>query len=296
MSIDIGAAFSDGVDEFLSLKGAALAGIFFVVSILGSLATGSLILAFANRLEGQPDVTPEMIDQFRAQAQFGLDIGLGPSIGLLLVLGLVGELARVVAIRSLADQSANSLLPRHYSNGLLELFVYRVLTTIVVLILYGVLLLVLFAPAALFAPLALLIPLVAIPVLIYVAIALYFAPIAVVVDEIGPLDAISKAWSYAKGNRLNLVAIAIGVFIVSFVISAPNLLFSGVTDAGQLGADAITASPITVVAAGVFGSLSTVFTLAVATTTYLQLSFDGNDGPNAGRSANADQFGTETEF
>jgi MFS family permease len=296
MSIDIGAAFSDGVDEFLSKKGGALAGIFFLVSILSSLAGGSLILAVANTLEGRPDVRPEMIEQIRSQAQFGLEIGIGPSIALLVGLGLVAELARVVAIRALADQSANALRPQHYSNGLLKLFLYRVLATIVVLVLYGVLLLVMFAPAIVFAPAALLSILIGVPVLLYVAIALYFAPIAVVVDESGPLDAISDVWSHAKGNRLNLVAIAIGVFIVSFVISAPNLLFSGVTDAGQLGADAITASPVAVVATGVFGSLSAVFTLAVATSTYLQLSFDGDDTRDAGGSANADQFGTETEF
>lgn len=296
MSIDIGAAFSDGVDEFLSKKGGALAGIFFLVSILSSLAGGSLIIAIANTLEGQPDVTPEMIDQVRSQAQFGLDIGLAPSIVLLLTLGFVAELARVVAIRALADRSSSTLLPRHYSNGILKLFLYRLITSIIVSILYGVLLLVMFAPAVVFAPAALLTMLVGIPVLLYVAIALYFAPIAVVVDEIGPLDAISNAWSYANGNRLNLVAIAIGVFIVSFVISAPNLLFSGVTDAGQFGAEAITASPIAVVATGVFGSLSAVFTLAVATSTYLHLSPGDDDTPNAGGNANADQFGSETEF
>lgn len=296
MSIDIGAAFNDGVDEFLSWKGGALAGIFFVVSILGSLATGSLILAFANRIQGQPDVGPEVIEQVRSQAQFGLDVGLGPAVLLLLSLGLVAELARVVAIRALADQSASTLLPRHYSKGLLKLLLYRVITTIIVSILYGVLLLVMFAPAIVFAPAALLSILVGIPVLLYVAIALYFAPIAVVVDETGPIDAISDVWSHAKGNRLNLVAIAIGVFIVSFIISAPNLLFSGVTDAGQFGAEAITASPIAVVATGVFGSLSAVFTLAVATSTYVQLSFDGDDTRDAGGNATADQFGTETEF
>ena len=292
MTIDIGTAFSDGVDEFLSLKGAALAGIFFVVSILSSLVTGSLILAFAELLESEPEITAAQLEQLRAQAQFGLDVGLGPALALLLGFGLVAELARVVAIRALADQSASKLLPRHYSDGILKLFAYRVLVVIVLFVLYAVLAVVLFAPAAFFPPLALL----TIPVLLYVAIALYFAPIAVVVDEVGPLDAISDAWTYAKGNRLRLVAIAIGVIVISFVITVPNLLFSGATGAGEFGADAITASPVAVVVSGVFGSVSTVFTLAVATSTYLQLSFDGTDGPNAGRNANADQFGTETEF
>jgi hypothetical protein len=292
MSIDIGQAFSDGVDEFLSLKGAALAGVFFVVTLVSSLASGSLILGIAETLEGEPEVTAMQLEQLRSQAQFGLDIGIGPSIVLLIAFGLVAEFARIVAISALADRSTGSLRPRHYSNGILKLFAYRVLVTIVAFVLYGVLALVLFVPTGLFPPLVLL----TVPIFLYVAIALYFAPIAVVVDEVGPLDAISNAWSYAKGNRLSLVAIAIGVFVISFVITLPNLLFSGGMDAGQLGADAITASPVAVVVSGVFGSLSAVFTLSVATSTYRQLSFDDGDAPNAGRDANADQFGTETEF
>jgi hypothetical protein len=292
MSIDIGQAFSDGVDEFLSRKGAALAGVFFVVTLVSSLASGSLILAIAETIEGEPEVTATQLEQLRSQAQFGLDIGIGPSIVLLIAFGLVAELARIVAISALADGSSNRLRPRHYSNGILKLFVYRVLVTIVVFVLYGVLALVLFAPTTLFPPLILL----TIPVFLYVAIALYFAPIAVVVDESSPLDAISNAWTYAKGNRLSLVAIAIGVFVVSFAITLPNLLFSGSMDAAQLGAEAITASPIAVVVSGVFGSLSTVFTLSVATCTYLQLAGDAADDSNMGRTADADQFGTETEF
>lgn len=290
MSIDIGAAFGDGVDEFLSRKGAALAVVFFLVSIASSLATGSFVLAIADRLQRTGEVTQFQLEQLRAQAQFGLDVGLGPAVVLLLGLGLVAELARVVAIRALADTSTSALRPEHYTGGILRLYIYRVLVSIVLLVLYAVLGVVLLAPAAIFPPLVLLV----VPVFLYVAIALYFAPIAVVVDETGPLDAISNAWTYAKGNRLNLVAIAIGVIVVSFVITAPNLLFTGVTDAGESGVNAITSSPIAVVVSGVFGSLSTVFTLAVATSTYRQLAAGGS--LDAGGAENADQFGTETEF
>lgn len=292
MSIDIGAAFSDGIDEFLSKKGAMLMGLFVIVGLAGSLATGSVLQAIANAVEGTEGVSPAVAEQLRAQAQFGFDIGLRSAIMLFLVYGLGAELARIVGIRALADSTTNTVLPEHYTGNVLTLFLYRVILAVVLFILYGVLALVLVLPSVFFLPLALF----AMPLFLYVALALYFAPIAVVVDEVGPLDAITRAWEYAKGNRLNLLAIAIGVVVISFVLSAPNLLFTGVATANDTGVTAITQSPIAVVVSSVFTALSTVFSLAVATSTYLQLSVDSGDAPNAGGSANADQFGTETEF
>jgi hypothetical protein len=290
MSIDIGAAFSDGIDEFLSKKGVVLAGVFFVVNLLNSLTVGSVLLALANAIEGTPDASPAVIRQLRAQAQFGLDIGMGRAIVVFVAFLLAAEFARIVAIRSLADTNTDSLLPRHYTGNLLTLFVYRIIVGVILFILYGVLALLALAPGVMFAPLALL----TVPVLIYVAIGLYFAPIAVVVDEIGPLDAIARAWEYAKDNRLKLVAIAIGVAVISFIITAPNLLFSGVTAANETGLTAITRSPVAVIVSGVFGSLSTVFTLSIATSTYLQLA-SANEPPEGG-AASSDQFTTETQF
>jgi len=177
-------------------------------------------------------------------------------------------------------------------DDLAAIFLHRVLAAIVTFALLAVsAILLLFVPIAIFPPLVLL---TVVPFL-YIAIGLYFATYAVTIDEVGALEGVAGGWQYAKGNRIKLALIAVGVFVVQFVIGIPSLLF---VDFGAVGGGletTIQRTPIALALTAIVGAIGTVFQIAVAAQTYLHLG-SADVPPRGPDGTETDQFSGETQF
>lgn len=290
MAIDIGAVFEEGFDELLSRKGLVVGAVFALVSLVSTVLTQSLGLAVLDVVAEQGTADPAALAQAREQIQYGFEIGLGIATVALVLFALLSEVFRVVAVRAFGDRSTSALERRHYTGGVLRLYVYRVLTGILLLFLYVFLFVVLILPAAIFPPIGF----VTVPLFIYVFLPLYLAPIAVVVDEVGPVEGIQRVWDYGSGNRIRIFLIALGVGVVNFIIGLPTSLLSGSNPYQDGGAAAIASSAPALFVTILVGAISSAFVIAMGVATYTNLKDDA--APPAETAGGSQEFGSNTQF
>lgn len=302
MSLDPAAVFSDGIDEFLSRKALALAVLFAFVGALGSIAGDTFGIATIDWTldvvsqtggEGAAD-TRDQLRQQRERLAWGLDLPLGQAAVLVVASFLVGELARIGAVRALADADATELSVDHFTANVGRIFLNRV----VVALLSGVVLLAtgfatVFVPSLFFQPLAFL----GLLPFVYVAIGLYFASFAVTLDEDGPIEGLRRAWQLASGNRLVLALIALAVALLTFVVGIPTAFLISIDPGTEGLATTIERTPTALVASALVGAITTVFRVAIAAATYLHL-VDAERGTNrrAGADVHVDEFDADTRF
>lgn len=276
MPLDIGSIFRTALDEFLTRKAGILLGVFLVVGVFGSIAGDSFALASLESLadavrETQGSLPPDLSDQVdaqREQLRWALEVGFGTASVLLVTSFLVGELARIPAVRGLADTTTDTLDRSHYATNVGSIFLNRVLVAIITFVLVAVTaLLTVVIPGAIFAPLALL----GVVPLLYVVLGLFFASYAVTIDEDSALDGIQRSWRYVNGNRLRLLLIGLVVLVVTFLLGLPMGLLLGLdgTTGGLMAT--LERSPAALVVGAVTGTITTVFTIAVAAQTYREL-------------------------
>jgi MFS family permease len=298
MSIDIGAVFEDGLHEWVTRKGAILVGLFVVVGVLGSVASDSLGLAIIDALvdfardqgEPLPPESQEQLDATRENLGWALEVGVGAALALLVASFLVGEFVRIGAVRALADRSTDAFERQHYAENALSIFLHRIAAAIVTFVLLAVAFLItVFVPGLLFGPLAFL----GLVPFLYVAIGLYFASFAVTIDEKSALDGIQYGWQLADGNRLNLVAITIGVVVVSFVISIPTFFFLDFGTGGGLEVS-IRRTPLALVGSALVGGVQSVFRLAIGAQAYTHLVEDHERDDEF--KVPDDELGDDTQF
>ncbi|MFC6951330.1 hypothetical protein [Halorubellus litoreus] len=275
MSIEPRVVFQDGIDAFLSRKAVALGALFVVVGTLASVAVDSLGLSLSEALlaaarEQGPvpaDVQAEYA-RLREQLAWAADVSVAGAFWLFVASVATGEVARIGAIRALADEESDDLRVEHFSRRFLRVFANR----IVVAILTAVVLAVTAIPTLLlpsivseFLALLGLVP------FAYVLVGVYFASFAVTLDDDGPLEAFTRSWSLAAGNRVPLVLVALGVLAVTLAFSLPTVVALPLpTGTGSLAA-AVAASPAGFAVAAITGAIAAVFRIAIATHAYRQL-------------------------
>lgn len=256
MSLDIGAAITEGVRRLRSRDGIALVGAFLVVGVLSSVAGQSLLVAFAEtmlELAQSPDAPPgtdvetlrEQVQQARANAPLALDVPVQVALGLVFLLGIVAEALRIVAIRIFYGETGGR--PDGLTRNLVFATVNGFLGGIVVYALVGIGLLLLVVPG------------------IFLAIALFFVRQEIAVEDRNFIDAMAESWALTRGNRLNLLAFVL-ILGVLFVLSQALLtLVVGVTGSNVAGT-AINS---------IVSSAVAVFSVAATTRAYAQLKGEG---------------------
>lgn len=300
MSIDVRSVLEDGLDAFLSKKAAVLIGLFVGFGALSSVAGDTFGLAVLDTIttvltEQGGQLPPEAVQQLeeqRRQLGWALGVGIGPALALLVLSFFVGELARIGAVRALADDTTNDLERRHYTKNVVSIFLNRILAAIITFVLLAVSAGILIGiPGAIFPPLVLL---TFVPFL-YIAVGLYFASFAVTIDEVGALEGVSRGWEYAKGNRIKLVLIALAVAVVQFIVGIPTVLFVDFAAVGEGLGTTIQRTPGALIITVLVSGVNSVFQIAVASQTYIHLGNGGRDqrGPSTNES---DQFTGETQF
>lgn len=275
MSIDPRVVFQDGIDAFLSRKAVALGALFVVVGVLASVAVDSLGLALADatlaaaRDQGTvPGDVQAEYDRLREQLAWAADVSVAGAFWLFVASVVVGETARIGAIRALADADADAVAIEHFSRGFLRVFANRV----AVAVLTSVVLAVTAVPTLLLpAALSELLALVGLVPFLYVLVGVYFASFAVTLDDDGPLEALSRSWSLAAGNRVPLALVAVGVLAVTLAFSLPTVVALPLPSGSGSLAASVASAPAGFAVAAVTGAVAAVFRVAVATHAYRHL-------------------------
>jgi hypothetical protein len=252
MSLDIGAAITEGVERLRGRDGLVLVGAFVVVGVLSSVAGQSLLVELAEaslEVAQSPDAPPgtdvealrDQVRQVRANAPLAVDVSPGAAFGLAFLLGILAEALRIVAIRvfyTARGERPDGLgrnLPFATVNGFLGGIVVYALTALglVFLVVPGV----------------------------FLALALFFVRQEIAIEDRNFVDAMAESWTLTKGSRLNLFGL---VLILAVLFGVNQLLPAAV--AGSIGVDVAG----TVVGA-VVSPVVTVFGIAATTRAYAQL-------------------------
>lgn len=260
MSLDIGAAISEGVDRLLSRDGLVLVGAFLVVGVLSNVAMQSLFVGFAEailELAQSPDAPPEMdvetlreqVRQARANSPLAVEISPTVAVGLVFLLAIVAEALRIVAVRIFYAASGDrpsdlrQNLAFATANGFLGGIVVSVLVLVgfVFLIVPGV----------------------------FLALVLFFVRQEIAVENRNFVDAMAESWALTRGNRLNLFGLAVVLLVVIGVATFLPTLVASV--AGS--------STASVVLNAIVSPVVTVFGIAATTRAYAQLKAESSGEP-----------------
>ncbi len=280
MSLDIGAALSRGLDRTVKKNGLILVGVFFLVNVVQSIVSESLLQQFLEdlfddfRAEASSQEAVDAIEQAEGQIAEAFPLGfldgvpVGALAGLWLALAVVGIVVNIGAIRTFVSDQTDRLPSEYFTRRLL----WTLLNLIVGLVIYGVVV----AIGLVF----LIIP------GIFLAVAFFFYNYEIIVEEKNVIDAFSSSWSLTSGNRLLLFVLGLVLFLLSAVATnVVGFVLPTDTVAGSLLNTLINTS-------------ITVFGIAVAAQAYNQLRNDGDDdvpdptmdqGPGYGQGPQAGQ-------
>ena len=251
MSLDIGAAITEGVERLRSRDGLVLAGAFLVVGVLSSVATQSLTvelseaaLEFAQSPGAPPETDVEalreQVEQARAGSPLAIDISVGAAFGLAFLLGIVAEAIRILAIRVFYAPAGDR--PDDLASGLAFATVNGFLGGIVVAVLVIIGFALLVVPG------------------VFLALVLFFVKQEIAVENRNFVDAMAKSWALTRGSRLKLLGLAVVLIVVGVVAFLPTVVASV---AGS--------SAVSLVVGAVVSPVVAVFGIAATTRAYAQL-------------------------
>lgn len=251
MSLDIGAAITEGVERLRSRDGLLLVGTFLIVGVLSSVATQSLTVEISEaalEFAQSPDAPPgtdvetlrEQVEQTRAGSPLAIDISVGAAFGLAFLLGIVAELVRIVAIRvfyaPVGDRPDD--LTRSLAFATVNGFLGGIVVTVLVVIGFALLI----VPG------------------VFLALAFFFVKQEIAVEDRNFVDAMAESWALTRGDRLNLLGLAIVLLVIGFLAFLPTVIAS------------VAGSPFASLVVGTIVSpVVAVFGIAATTRAYAQL-------------------------
>jgi len=262
MSLDIGAAVTEGVRRLRSRDGLVLVGAFLVVGVLSSVAGQSLLVELAEaslEVAQSPDAPPgtdveqlrEQVRQVRTGAPLAVDVSPAVAFGLVFLLGILAEALRIVAVR--VFYAVPGERPADLRGNLVFATVNGFLGGIVVYALTAIGLVLLVVPG------------------VFLAVALFFVRQEIAIEDRNFVDAMAESWTLTRGSRLNLfgfLLILAILLVVSQAVSAVTVASTGSSVGG------------TVVGA-IVSPLLTVFGIAATTRAYAQLKAEEDTGEPA---------------
>jgi hypothetical protein len=269
MSLDIGAAITEGVDRLLSRNGLVLVGAFLVVGVLSSVATQSLTVGLSEaalEFAQSPDAPPgtdvetlrEQVEQTRAGSPLALDISAGLAFGLAFLIGILAETLRIVSIRLFYTPAGER--PADLTSGLAFATVNGFLGGIVVAVLVVLGLVFLIVPG------------------VFLALAFFFVKQEIAVEDSNFVDAMADSWALTRGERLNLLGLAIVLLVIGFVAFLPTI-----------AASVAGSSTASLAVGAIVSPIVTVFGIAATTRAYAQLK--GMEPADPGEAEESEEVG-----
>jgi len=244
MSLQVGAAFRDGIDDLTSQSGVLFVAVFVVLGLVNTVLSQSLSLAaneyFISQLD-QPEAAMQQPGGFGQGTALAVDVPLAVAAGLLLLLSVVAVTVSIAAIRAFASDSPEAIPPEATRN-LLKTTLIAIAASIVsgIATVIGFVFLI-------------------IPGLILV-ILFYFIQQEIALNDSGVIESIQGSIGLVTDNVVGVVAIAIILFVLSIILSVPSILSPG--------------SAVVILVTVVIGQVVSVFNLAVVTSAYQQAAED----------------------
>lgn len=243
MSLDIGAALSDGLDRTFKRNALILMGAFLLIGLVSTVASQTMNAGMMSQFpqSGTGDIPPGFPGTGEGTYPLSLSV-LWPVAALVsLLMAVVAEAVRIVAVRTLVSDETETVPGEFVRHNIGLATVNSFVGNIVagVLIVIGLVLLI--VPG------------------VFLALSFFFVRQEIAVEDKNFIDALADSWSLASGDRIELLALAIVLAVIGLVVGSPTavLLFL---------------SPLIGAIVGVvLGAVTTVFGIAVAARAYDQL-------------------------
>lgn len=233
--VNIGGAFSYGFDRLLTRGGAILLAAYILVQLVSQVSSQSLFMGIfseSTSTEGMSQLYP-----------FALDLPIAISGGLLALLTVVGFVLNIVAMRAFyAD--IDSVPTADHTRRLARTAVVFFFVSLFFGLAVGIGLVFLIVPG------------------IFLLVSLFFAPITVVIEDAGVVEAFERSWELTSGNRIRLFALGVIFVVGSAVIGGiVSLIGTAAPLVGSLGTTIV-------------NGIVTVFGIGVQIGAYRQLADD----------------------
>lgn len=258
MTLDIGDAVSAGWSRLTTRNGLLLVAVFLLVGAASAVAQQSLSVAAFEALVRTaesagtgPDsaFTAEQLQQLREQLQtqrenspLAVGVPAIAALGGVFTLALVAEAATMVAIRTFASESADSL-PDGATDRLLPVTLNGFVGGIVLAVLVTIGLVLFVLPG------------------VFLYIVFLFMRQEIALEDRNFVDALAESYEVTKGNRFTLFGLVAVLFVVAIVGFLPSAF------ATLAGVPSIVGVAIGLLV----GPVVTLFGVAVTTQAYLQL-------------------------
>ena len=242
MSLQVGTALQDGIDDLTSQSGVLFVAVFVVLGLINTVISQSLSLATSEYFTSQfnqPGAAMQQPGGFGGSGTaLALNIPLAVSGALLLIMSIIGIAVSIMAIRSFASESPEAL-PAAATRNLGKTMLIYIATSIIagIAVFFGFLLLV-------------------IPGLI-LTVLFYFIQQEVALNDSGVIESIQKSIGLVTDNVVGVVALIIILFVLGILASVPTLVLPS-------------GSVIVALVTAVFGQVISVFNIAVVTSAYQQ--------------------------
>lgn len=236
MSVDIGDVIGEGIERTLARNGLILVAISFLLGALSALFSASITrrIVLQQQAMGPMQMSP-------AAPAIGLS---APAAGLLSILvGLASLVFVTGAVRTFVTDETEQLSSDDFTRNLLLVVVNLIIGGIVFGVVVGIGFILLIVPG------------------IFLLVSLFFWNVFVIVDDENFIDAFGSSWRLTSGNRLTLFGLGLIVVVIGAAI---NFAF-GIPSA-------FLPRSIGFLVAQVGSAFVSVFTLATATRTYVQLT------------------------
>lgn len=245
MAIDVRGALAAGAEDFATARGVVLYVLFTVFALASLPVHHTLTRAFYAWTQEFAGMSPEELPIPPTPA--ALEMSVVVLAAAVVVMFLVSELLRLLAVRSFASESAATIpredVARRFGSAFLALLAASVVVQTLV-----------YVGAALILP----------------AVATLFLTVfvrqAILLDDEGPIEAIRTSISITRDDPVSVVGLLVALFAISFLVGIPTLFLPPGT-------------VVTAVAGIVIGTSVTVYGIAVVTRAYEQAGVA--DGPAA---------------
>jgi hypothetical protein len=242
MALQIGRAFQDGIDEFLSERGAVFAGAFIVLGLVNGIVWASLSQRLTELFIGSLPSDAQTQAAMGGTAPLAFDIPIVVAAVGALALFVVSEALNIVAIRAFASDTTDPI-PDNVGRRLGKTVAVAIAAGVLTAIAVGMGLILLVIPG------------------LVLALLFFFVRQEIALNDSGVLESISNSISIVTDNLLATLVLAIVLTVLGLVIGAAFAFLP------------VPLSPmVSTTASTILSSVVGVFSIAVTTVAYLQVT------------------------
>jgi len=258
MALDIGDALRDGAGRLQGRNGLLLTAIFAAFGVVNAVVQQSLSRAQFEQFAASGALDELLADSPVSAAEIeeavvgstplaALDsLSVLALVGIALVLAVVAETLRVVAVRTFASEETGAL-PEGTFRNLAWTVLNGIVGGVVVGILVAVGLVLLILPG------------------LFLAVALFFVRQEIAIEDRNAVEAISESWSLTAGDRIEVFGLLVFLFVLGIAVTFAIGLVTPTGSAAGAVVDVLA------------GAVVLAYGVAVATRAYEQLR--GDDEP-----------------